>query len=277
MTNFYKDKVIIVTGASSGIGLASVRNFASLGAKVVLAARSIDKLEKVAEGLRQRSTVNGQQFLCVKTDVSKEEDCKNLIQKTVEKFGKIDVLVNNAGISMRAVFKDLDLNVMRSLMDTNFWGTVYCTKYALPYLLESKGTVVGVISTAGYVGLPARTAYSASKFAVRGFLETLRIEHLYDGLHVMIFAPGFTASNIRNVALTADGSPQGETPRDEEKMMSAERVARILARGIAHRRTQMVLTPLGKATLFVSRNLPRVTDIVEYRMMYNEPNSPLKK
>ena len=277
MTNFYKDKVIIVTGASSGIGLASVNRFMELGANVVLAARSIDKLEKIVEEFGQRLTSKGQQLLCIKTDVTKEEDCKNLIEKTVEHFGKIDILVNNAGISMRAVFKDLDLKVMHSLMDTNFWGTVYCTKYALPYLLESKGTVVGVISTAGYVGLPARTAYSASKFAVRGFLETLRIEHLYDGLHVMIFAPGFTTSNIRNVALTADGSPQGETPRDEERMMSAERVARILPRGIARRRAEMVLTPLGKATLFVSRNLPRVTDKVEYRMMANEPNSPLKK
>lgn len=277
MTNFYKDKVIIVTGASSGIGLASVNRFMELGANVVLAARSIDKLEKIAEELSQQPTANRQQLLCVKTDVTKEEDCKSLIEKTVERFGKIDVLVNNAGISMRAVFKDLDLKVMHSLMDTNFWGTVYCTKYALPYLLESKGTVVGVISTAGYVGLPARTAYSASKFAVRGFLETLRIEHLYDGLHVMIFAPGFTASNIRNVALTADGSPQGETPRKEEKMMSAERVARILARGIARRRTQMVLTPLGKATLFASRSMPRITDQLEYIIMSNEPNSPLKK
>ena len=288
MTNFYKDKVVIVTGASSGIGLASVNKFADLGAKVVLAARSIDKLENIVAEFNQKFSTHGstaqwsngstvQQFLCIKTDVTKEEDCKNLIEKTVEKFGKIDVLVNNAGISMRAVFKDLDLKVMHSLMDTNFWGTVYCTKYALPYLLESKGTVVGVISTAGYVGLPARTAYSASKFAVRGFLETLRIEHLYDGLHVMIFAPGFTASNIRNVALTADGSPQGETPRKEEKMMSAERVARILARGIARRRTQMVLTPLGKATLFASHSMPRVTDKVEYIMMANEPNSPLKK
>ena len=277
MTNFYKDKVIIVTGASSGIGLASVNRFMELGANVVLAARSIDKLEKIVEEFGQRLTAKGQQLLCIKTDVTKEEECRSLIEKTIEYFGKIDILVNNAGISMRAVFKDLDLNVMHSLMDTNFWGTVYCTKYALPYLLESKGTVVGVISTAGYVGLPARTAYSASKFAVRGFLETLRIEHLYDGLHVMIFAPGFTTSNIRNVALTADGSPQGETPRDEERMMSAERVARILSRGIARRRAEMVLTPLGKATLFVSRNLPRVTDKVEYRMMANEPNSPLKK
>ncbi|MBO5847645.1 MAG: SDR family oxidoreductase [Bacteroidales bacterium] len=279
MTNFYKDKVVIVTGASSGIGLASVRNFASLGAKVVLAARSIEKLEKIAEELNNRFAAHNSQLIayCIKTDVTKEEDCKNLIDKTIETFGKIDVLVNNAGISMRAVFKDMDLSVMKSLMDTNFWGTVFCTKYALPYLLETNGTLVGVISTAGYVGLPARTAYSASKFAVRGFLETLRIEHLYDGLHVMVFAPGFTTSNIRNVALTADGTPQGETPRKEEKMMSAERVARILARGIARRRTQMVLTPLGKATLFASRNMPRVTDKVEYRMMSNEPNSPLKK
>lgn len=279
MNSFYKDKVIIVTGASSGIGLASATRFASLGAKVVLAARSIDKLEKIAEEINERfnSQQSTSKVLCVKTDVTKEEDCKNLVEQTVKYFGKIDVLVNNAGISMRAVFKDMDLNVMRSLMDTNFWGTVYCTKYALPYLLESKGSVVGVISTAGYVGLPARTAYSASKFAVRGFLETLRIEHLYDGLHVMIFAPGFTTSNIRNVALTADGSPQGETPRKEERMMSAERVAKIMARGIFRRKTHMVLTPLGKATLFANRRLPRVTDKMEYRMMANEPDSPLKK
>ena len=279
MNNFYKDKVIIVTGASSGIGLASATRFASLGAKIVLAARSIDKLEKIAEEINEK--FNSQQptakVLCVKTDVTKEEDCKNLVEQTIKHFGKIDVLVNNAGISMRAVFKDMDLNVMRSLMDTNFWGTVYCTKYALPYLLETKGSVVGVISTAGYVGLPARTAYSASKFAVRGFLETLRIEHLYDDLHVMIFAPGFTTSNIRNVALTADGSPQGETPRKEERMMSAERVAKIMARGIFRRKTHMVLTPLGKATLFANRRLPRVTDKMEYRMMANEPDSPLKK
>ena len=279
MENFYKDKVIIVTGASSGIGLASAQKFASLGAKVVLAARSLDKLEKIASDLNQRFAAHNSQLIahCIKTDVTKEEDCKNLIDQTVRHFGKIDVLVNNAGISMRAVFKDLDLTVMKSLMDTNFWGTVYCTKYALPYLLKSKGSVVGVISTAGYVGLPARTGYSASKFAVRGFLETLRIEHLYDGLHVMIFAPGFTTSNIRNVALTADGTPQGETPRNEERMMSAERVARIMARGIVKKKTHMVLTPLGKATLIANRRLPRMADRMEYKMMANEPDSPLKK
>ena len=276
MNSFYKDKVIIVTGASSGIGLASATRFASLGAKVVLAARSLDKLEKIAERL-SNSLQPTPHVLCVKTDVTKEEDCKNLIEQTVSHFGKIDVLVNNAGISMRAVFKDMDLSVIKTLMDTNFWGTVYCTKYALPYLLETKGSVVGVISTAGYVGLPARTGYSASKFAVRGFLETLRIEHLYDDLHVMVFAPGFTSSNIRNVALTADGSPQGQTPRDEDRMMSAERVAYHLARGLFRRKPEMILTPLGKATVFASKKMPRVTDAMEYRIMSKEPDSPIKK
>ena len=151
-----------------------------------------------------------------------EEDCRNLIEHAVARFGRIDILVNNAGISMRAMFKDLDLNVIRRLMDVNFWGTVYCTKYALPHILKTEGSVVGVISIAGFKGLPARTGYSASKFAIYGFLDTLRVEHLKDNLHVMIFAPGFTASNIRESALVADGSHQGETPRDENKMMTAQ-------------------------------------------------------
>ena len=166
---YFKDKVIIVTGASSGIGLASARLLASRGGKVVMAARSYDKLVELAPGVCS----DPDRVLCVKTDVTKEEDCRNLIEKTVEKFGRIDILVNNAGISMRAMFKDLDLGVIRSLMDVNFWGTVQCTKYALPYLLESKGQVVGVISIAGFSALPARTGYSASKYAVRGFLSLM--------------------------------------------------------------------------------------------------------
>ena len=233
--DYFKGKVMIITGASSGIGLASAKLFASLGAKLVLAARSQDKLEEIASGISHDS---GSDVLCVKTDVSVEEDCRNLIDKAVARFGRIDVLVNNAGLSMRALFRDLDLPVIKTLMDVNFWGTVYCTKYALPYLLESKGSVVGVISIAGYAGLPARTGYASSKYAIRGFLDTLRIEHLYDGLHVMVFAPGFTASNVRNAALTADGSQQGRTPRDEGKMMTAEKCAEYLARGLARRKSE---------------------------------------
>ena len=272
--NYFKDKVMIITGASSGIGLASAKLFASLGARLVLAARSIDRLESLAKEI---SSGDGSDVLCVKTDVSVEEDCRTLVEKSVEKFGRIDILVNNAGISMRALFKDLDLSVIKSLMDVNFWGTVYCTKYALPYLLESKGSVVGVISIAGFAGLPGRTGYSSSKYAIRGFLDTLRIEHLYDGLHVMIFAPGFTASNVRNAALTADGSHQGETPRDEGKMMSAEECVRHLAKGLRRRSREVVLTPIGKLTVLMHNILPTLTDRLEFSYMAKEPGSPFHK
>ena len=274
-----KGKVAIVTGASSGIGLATVKEFASRGASVVLAARNTSKLESTVQELNSQygNDVNGKsKFIAVTADVSKEEDCKNLVAKSVEHFGRIDILVNNAGISMRAMFKDLELSVIKNLMDVNFWGTVYCTKYALPYLLEAKGSVVGVISIAGFKGLPARTGYSSSKFAIYGFLDTLRIEHLHDGLHVMVFAPGFTTSNIRNVALTADGSQQGETPRDEDKMMSAEEVASRMAKGIIKRKSQIVLTPIGNPTVWLNKFFPRLVDRLEYNYMKKEPNSPLK-
>ena len=265
---------MIITGASSGIGLASAELFASLGAKLVLAARSEQKLRELAARI---SSDPEHDILCVRTDVSIEADCRTLVEKAVEKFGRIDILVNNAGLSMRAMFRDLDLSVIKTLMDVNFWGTVYCTKYALPYLLQSKGSVVGVISIAGYAGLPGRTGYASSKYAIRGFLDTLRIEHLYDGLHVMVFAPGFTASNVRNAALTADGHQQGRTPRDEGKMMTAEKVAMYMARGLAARKSEMVLTPIGKLTVFLHNILPRLTDRLEISYMAKEPDSPFHK
>lgn len=269
-TDFFRGKVIIITGASSGIGLASARLFASLGARLSLGARSLDKLEKLASELAPA------EVLCVRTDVSVEEDCKALVEATVKRFGRVDILVNNAGISMRAMFRDLDLKVLKSLMDTNFWGTVYCTKYALPYLLEAKGSVVGVISVAGYAGLPARTGYSSSKFAVRGFLDTLRLEHIYDDLHVMVFAPGYTASNVRTSALTADGSPQGVTPRDENSMMTAEAVAEKLAKGLIRRRRSMVLTPIGKLDVLLYKFFPALMDRLQVWYISKEPDSPFK-
>lgn len=274
-----KGKVAIITGASSGIGLAAAKEFAAQGSFLALAARNKEKLDSIVAQLDAEygKTDDGKEkFIAVATDVTKEEDCRNLVEKCASHFGKIDILVNNAGISMRAMFRDLDLSVIKSLMDVNFWGTVFCTKYALPWLLKSKGSVVGVISIAGFKGLPARTGYSASKFAIYGFLDTLRVEHLHDGLHVMIFAPGFTSSNIRNVALVADGTRQGETPRDEEKMMSAEAVAKRLAKGIKKRKSQIILTPIGKLTVFLNKFFPRLVDRLEYDYMKKEPNSPLK-
>ncbi len=164
---------------------------------------------------------SGEAFYVI-TDVTNEADCKHLISETIKKYGTVHILVNNAGVSMRATFPDVDLSVLHRLMNVNFWGTVYCTKYALPYLIEQKGSLVGISSVAGFHGLPGRTGYSASKFAIHGFLETIRIENLKKGLHVMIIAPGFTESEIRVHALTANGKEQGESPRDEHSLMPAE-------------------------------------------------------
>ncbi|MGQ1890604.1 SDR family oxidoreductase [Thermophagus sp. OGC60D27] len=268
-----KDKVIIITGASSGIGRACAYEFAGRGAKLALAARNADKLKEI----EQTMTGQGHEVLVVPTDVSREEDCQNLIQQTVERYGKIDILINNAGISMRAIFEEVDLSVLKQLMDVNFWGTVYCTKYALPYLLAAKGSVVGISSIAGFIGLPGRTGYSASKFAMHGFLQTLRTENLKKGLHVLIAAPGFTSTNVRKSALTANGAQQGETPRAEEKMMSAEEVARHLAHAIRKRKRTLVLTFVeGKLTVFLSKWWPSLIEKLSYHHMAKEPDSPFK-
>ena len=269
---FFRDKVIIVTGASSGIGLASAKLFGSYGARVVMAARSLEKMQALVPEVSS----NPDKVLCVRTDVSVEADCRALVEKTVEKFGGIDILVNNAGLSMRAMFKDLDLKVIRTLMEVNFWGTVYCTKYALPWLLKSRGSVVGVVSIAGFSALPARTGYSASKYAIRGFLDTVRMEHLKDGLNVLVFAPGYTSSMVRSNALTADGSAQGETPLDESRLMSAETVALRLARALYRRRSQVTLSFLGRLTILAHRFFPRITDRLTYWYIAREADSPFK-
>ncbi|HYH55742.1 MAG TPA: SDR family oxidoreductase, partial [Anseongella sp.] len=183
---------------------------------------------------------------------------------------KIDVLVNNAGISMRALFRDLDLTVLHRVMDVNFWGTVYCTKYALPSIIQNRGAVVAISSIAGYKGLPGRTGYSASKFAMQGFMESLRIENLRNGVHVMVACPGFTASNIRNTALVADGSLQGESSMEEEKMMSADEVAGLIVEGLRKRRRDLIITGQGKLTVFMSRFFPKLTDKLVYRHFTKE-------
>ena len=240
-----RDKVVIITGASSGIGKALAYELAHQGAKVVLAARNIEELLH--------------------------------IEQAYARFGRIDALINNAGISMRALLEDLEPAVLRKVMDVNFWGTVYCSKYALPYLLESKGSLVGVISIAGFIGLPGRTGYAASKFAVRGFLNTVRIENMKKGLHVMVAAPGFTASNIRKTALNANGRQQGESPRNENKMMTAEKCAAIIVKGIRKRKREIIMTFVeGKLAVFLSKWLPGLVDRLSYSLMAKEPDSPFK-
>lgn len=272
MISVFKDKVVIVTGASSGIGEAIAREFARNGSKVVLAARTLEKLSKIENDMRSQNF----EVTAIVADVSSESDCKNLIEKTIEKYRSLHILINNAGISMRASFIDVDLKVLHRLMDVNFWGTVYCTKYALPYLLESRGSLVGVSSVAGFHGLPGRTGYSASKFAIHGFLETIRIENLKKGLHVMIIAPGFTSSEIRIHALTSDGKEQGVSPRDENHLMSPEYVAKCVLKSIRKKKRNKLLTWEGRLTALFQRIVPSFVDWVYYYEMSKEPKSPIK-
>ncbi len=264
-----KDKVIVITGGSSGIGRALAAAALEHGAKVAVCGRNLEKL--------QGNFIATDNLFCFKADVVSEADCKAFIAAVEQKWGGVDVLVNNAGISMRALFQDVDLSVIKELIDVNFWGMVYCTKYVLPSVLARKGVIVGISSVAGYRGLPGRTGYSASKFAMQGFLEALRTELLYSGTHVMWVSPGFTASNIRNVARSSDGSAQAETPLDEQKLMTAEECAHIILKGIEKRKRTIVMTRQGKLAVWLNKLFPGLADRLVYKHFLNEPDSPLKK
>lgn len=272
MANFLRDKIVIITGASSGIGKALADEALSSGAKVAVCARNRARLEAAYSDVVARD-----RLLLLQADVAQQSACRLLVAEVVEQWGGIDILVNNAGMSMRALFSELDLQVLRELMDVNFWGAVYMTREALPYIRRAGGTIAGISSIAGYRGLPARTGYSSSKFALQGFLEALRTELLHDGVNVMWAAPGFTASNIRNVALGADGSAQKETPLKEDKLMSAEDCAALIWKGVAARRRSIVMTTQGKLTVWLNKLLPGLMDKMVFNHFAKEPGSPLKK
>jgi len=268
-----KDKVVIITGGSSGIGKACAEVFGREGAKVVITGRNEQTLIQEAVLLKQA----GIEVLPIVADVSIEKDNEKVVSETVSKYGKIDVLINNAGISMHAMFEELDLNVIKKVMDINFYGTVYATKYALPYLLKTKGSIVAVSSIAGKRGLPVRVGYSASKFAVEGFMEGLRTELMKTGVHVLVACPGFTASNIRNTALSKNGASLGESFRDEGKMMSAEAVAMEIVKAVKKRKRTILLTTQGKLVVFLNKWLPKLADKIVYNTLAKEKDSPLAK
>jgi len=268
-----KDKVVIITGASSGIGRAMAFAFGQEGATVVICARNVSTLRETEAALQQA----GIPVLALAADVSVEDDVKQLIEQTVARFSRIDILVNNAGISMRSMLIDTDPAVIQKVMDINFMGTVYATRYALPYIQQSKGSIVGISSIAGYRGLPVRAGYSASKFAMNGFLEAVRTELLHTGVHVLTACPGFTTSNIRVASLGANGQVNGESMRDESDMMSAEECAGHILRAVKNRKRELILTTQGKFTVFLNKWLPALMDRLVYNTLAKEKDSPLTR
>ena len=250
----FSNKVVAITGGTDGIGKALVIEFLKAGAKVSTCSRTGEKLINLSKEL---NTVS---LFTIQADVSKEADCANFITETLNAFGHIDILVNNAGISMRALFKDTDISTLKQLMDVNFWGSVYCTKFALESIMQHKGSVVSVSSIAGYRGLPGRSGYSASKFALNGWMEALRTELLDSGVNVLWVCPGFTQSNIRNVALNKDAKPQGESPMNESKLMTSEVCAGHIVKAIEKRKRTLILTATGKETVWLNKLFPHLAD-----------------
>lgn len=258
----FANKVVVVTGGSDGIGKALVEQLLNLQAKVATCGRNYDKLYTL------KTQNPGKPLLTHTADVSKETDCKLFIEEVLKTYGRIDILINNAGVSMRSLVNDVSFDTLRQVMDINFWGTVYCTRFALPSIIQNKGSVVGITSIAGFRGLPGRSGYCASKHAVNGWLEALRTELLYSGVNVLWVAPGFTASNIRNVALNGNAKPQGESPMNEKAMMTSDACAEHILKAIEKRKRTLVLTSQGHQAVWLNKLFPSLADKLTHKFFF---------
>ena len=267
-----KDKVVVITGGSSGIGKALALEFGKHGSKVLITGRNKETLDQAVQEIKN----SGVNIVGFQADVSIESDNEKMASFALQHFGKIDVLINNAGISMRALFEDVDMSVVEKVMKTNFYGVMYATKYCLPSIIENRGSIVGISSVAGYRGLPGRTGYSASKFALNGFLEVLRTELYKKHVNVLTACPGYTSSNIRKRSLTKDGSIQGESPRNENSMMSANECAHHIYKATVKRRKILILTVQGKLTVFMNKWFPVWADKLVYNIMARDHDIPEK-
>lgn len=257
MSHAWTEKVIIITGASSGIGRALALTLASSSPKLVLVARDQQRLQSVAD----QCEAQGAETLVIAADVADSEACRVMVLQAVERFSRIDVLINNAGISMWGTFDDIsDLQQFERVLAVNFHGSVYCTRYALPYLRQSQGRVVAISSLAGLTGLPMHTAYSASKHALNGFFESLRIELADSGVSVTIVAPDFVQSEIHRRSIDAQGEPLGQQLPDHASFLSAERCALIIINAM-EKRERLVLTSLrGRLGRWVKLLCPQLID-----------------
>lgn len=252
--------VVIITGASDGIGAELARQMAKEHGpqlSLVLAARNVTKLQEVARRCEQL----GAKAMVRPTDVSIEADCRGLIADTVDQFGRIDTLVNNAGMSAHALLQDVkDLAWYEQLMRTNLWGSIWCTHAALPYIVASKGRFVGVSSLAGLFGVPGRTAYSATKFAMNGFFEALRVEVASQGVSVTLAYPGVVATDLRYRGYNAQGEAAGRSGLDEASAMSVETCARLIREGVAKRQRDIVMSGKGRIGRWLKLIAPSLID-----------------
>jgi short-subunit dehydrogenase len=238
----FRDQVVIVTGASAGIGKALALQLAEQGAKVAIAARRADRLEQIAEQCRTL----GAEALAVATDVSDEAQCQVLVEKTIQAYGRLDMLICNAGVAVVALLADYpDLTLFKHVMDVNFYGAVYCTYAALPYLKQTQGRIVAISSLGGKTALPYNSPYTSSKYAMHGFYDSLRIELAHDGVSVTVICPYWVVSEFHEAQMTKDGVAVGPRGRAfyTKRMMTAERCAEITLNAARKRRREVLMSP----------------------------------
>lgn len=258
------DHVVVITGASEGIGAELARQIADQGAWLALGARRAHELDLVAQDCIAR----GGRAIVVPTDVTEPEQCAHLAHRAIEAYGKIDVLINNAGVGAHFKFADAtDLSVFERVMRVNYLGSVYATHAALPALVKSRGRIVAISSLAGKTGVPYRSAYSASKFAMHGFFEALRIELESTGITVTIACPGFVHTEIRKHALGSDGAPLGAGPRVDHDAMALDECARQIVHAIDRRQRELVMTTRAKLGVVMKAVAPGVIDKLAAREM----------
>ncbi len=258
----FKENVVIVTGASSGIGRELALQLADQHAWLALAARNSESLNAVAAECRAR----GARALVAPTDVTDADQCQRLIAQTAQEYGRIDTLINNAGIGMWTRFEQLhDLTAVERVMRVNYLGSVYCTFYALPYLKRTHGRLVGVASLAGKTGVPARAAYAASKHAMVGFFDSLRIEVAEHGVSVTMAYPDFVATGARFRNLGADGQPVVDAPPYAANTMTSETCAQLILRGVAKRQRDVFVNARGKIGSWAKLLAPGLVDRIALR------------
>ena len=263
-TDAFRGQAVIVTGASAGIGKALALQLASQGAKVAIAARRAERLEQVAGECR----AVGGEVLVVPTDVSDEAQCKTLVENTIAAFGRLDMLINNAGLAVSAVFDEFpDLHLFKHTMGVNFYGTVYCTYYALPHLKESRGRVVAISSVGGKAAIPFNTPYISSKYALQGFCDALRMELDQHGVSVTVVCPYWVVTEFHEAQMNKAGVPHGPHGRTiyTNKMMSAERCADITLRAAQKRRREVLMGP-GTLAVWLKLIAPGFLDWLSVKM-----------
>lgn len=251
-------KIVVVTGAASGIGLALCREFARHGAKIAL----LDRDEAALEREQERLTHHGADCLGIVCDVSQRDQSSGAIEQVVDRFGGIDVLINNAGITQRGAFAATRIEVFEKVMGVNFFGSLYCTKAAIQALVQRKGLIIVNESVAGFAPLLGRSGYSASKHALHGLFTSLRAEIAGSGAHVMIVCPGFVKTNLQTRALGHDGNVTHHPQSRVGAQQTPEQVAAAIYRGAMKRKPMLVLTPVGKLSYWLNRIAPRTYERV---------------